>query len=116
MTRSLETPFDWLLSSNCACYNGIMLDAPQHDWSIYEAKTRDSDAAWIRGLSMKERFDLYASMFNTFWNARQSLPGDWERLDKQRWQEKLTMRRRMVDAFHKLDELRRERSASNDAG
>jgi hypothetical protein len=91
-----------------------MLDAPQHDWSYYEAKTRDSDAAWNRGLSTQERFDLYASLFNTIWNARQSLPGDWDRLDNQRWQEKLTMRRRMVDAFHKLDEFRRERSASND--
>ena len=50
-----------------------MLDAPQHDWSYYEAKTRDSDAAWNRELSTKERFDLYASLFNTIWNARQSL-------------------------------------------
>jgi hypothetical protein len=91
-----------------------MLDAPQHDWAFYESKTRDSNAAWNRGLSMKERIDLYASLFNTIWNARQSLPRDWERLDNQRWQEKLSLRRRMVDAFHKLDEFRRDRSASND--
>jgi hypothetical protein len=91
-----------------------MLDAHQHDWSYYEAKTRDSDAAWNRELSTSERFDIYASLFNTIWNARQTLPRDSERLDNQRWQEKLAMRRRMVDAFYKLDEFRRERSASND--
>jgi hypothetical protein len=92
-----------------------MLDAPQHDWSFYEAKTRGSEAAWNRKLTTSERFDLYASLFNTIWNARRNLPGDWERVEKRRWEEKLAMRRRMVDAFHKLDELRRERSASNDA-
>jgi hypothetical protein len=91
-----------------------MLDAPQHDWTFYDAKTRDCDAAWNRGLSTSERFDLYASLFNTIWNAQQDLPRDSERLDSHRWQEKLAMRRRMVDAFHKLDEIRRERSASND--
>jgi hypothetical protein len=91
-----------------------MLDAPRHDWSFYEAKSRASEAAWNRELSTSERFDLYASLFNTIWNARQNLPRDSERLDDQRWQEKLAMRRRMIDAFHKLDEIRRERSASND--
>jgi hypothetical protein len=90
-----------------------MLDAPQHDWSFYEAKTRDSDAAWIRGLSTKERFDLYASLFNTLWNARQNLPGDWERLDNQRWQEKLELRRKMVEALRKLDEYRERRVMIN---
>jgi hypothetical protein len=91
-----------------------MLDAPEHDWSFYEAKTRDCDAAWVRGMSVQKRFDLYASVFNTLWTARQSLPGDWDRLDAQRWQEKLAMRRRMVKAFQQLDNFPRERPASND--
>ena len=92
-----------------------MLDAPQHDWSFYEAKTRGSDAEWLRGLTTSERFELYASLFNTIWNARQNLPGDWERLENQRWQEKLELRRQMVDAFKKLDQFRRERSVANDS-
>jgi hypothetical protein len=91
-----------------------MLDAPQHDWSFYDAKTRASHAEWNRRMSITERFDLYVSLFNTIWNARQNLARDSKRLDDQRWQEKLAMRDRMVDAFHKLDEIRRERSASND--
>jgi len=90
-----------------------MLDAPQNDWSFYEAKTRDSDAAWSRDLSTTERFDLYANLFNTFWNARQSLPGNWERLDSQRWQEKLELRRKMVDIFRKLDEYRERHATIN---
>jgi hypothetical protein len=93
-----------------------MLDTPQHDWSYYEAITRESDAALTREMSTNERFDLYASLFNTIWNARRQLPGDWERIDNQRWQEKLALRTRMVKAFHQLDEFRRERSASNHAG
>jgi hypothetical protein len=93
-----------------------MLDAPQHDWSFYEAKTRTSDAECLRGLTTAERFALYASLYNTIWNARQNLPGDWERLERQRWEEKLEIRRRMVDAFRKLDGFRRERSAANESG
>jgi hypothetical protein len=91
----------------------MMLDAPQHDWHFYEVQTRASEAEWIRGLTTAERFALYASLFNTIWNARQNLPGDWERLEAQRWQEKLELRRRMIDAFRELDELHRERSAAN---
>jgi hypothetical protein len=90
-----------------------MLDAPQHDWSFYEAQTRESQATWFREQTLQERFDLYASLFNTLWSARQNLPGDWERLERQRWQEKLELRRRMVSAFQKLDDLRRERSTAN---
>jgi hypothetical protein len=91
-----------------------MLDAPQHDWSFYEAKTRAVDAEWNRALSISERFELYASLFNTIWNARENLQRDSQRLDDLRWQEKLAIRERMVEAFHKRDEIRRERSASND--
>ena len=89
-----------------------MLDAPRHDWSFYESQTLAGDAAYVRNLSTAERFELYASLFNTLWNARLSLPGDWERLDRQHWQEKLAMRLRMVDDFHKLDEYRRAQSVS----
>jgi hypothetical protein len=90
-----------------------MLDAPQHDWSFYEAKTRGSDAAWNCGLSTQERFDLYASLFNTIWNARQKLPGDWERLEEIRWQEKLEVRQKLVHAFRKLDQYRERVSKNN---
>jgi hypothetical protein len=93
-----------------------MLDAPRHDWSFYEAVTRESNNEWIRGLTTAERFALCASMFNAIWNARQSIPGDWLELDRHRWQEKRAMRGRMLEAFRKLDDLRREQSAGNDPG
>src|SRR4029079_1019206 len=114
MTRCSESPCDWLPKAGWSSYNSAMLDAPQHDWNFYDAITRDCDAARNRELSTSERFDLYASLFNTIWNAQQNLPRDSERLDSHRWHEKLAIRMRMVDAFHKLDDIRRERSASND--
>ena len=55
-----------------------------------------------------ERFAVYADMYNMLWAARRNTPGDWERLDRWRWEEKLAVRRRMVDAFAKLDRLRSE--------
>ena len=98
-----------------ARYNCNMLDAPQHDWSFYESKTQASDAECARNLTFAERFALYASLFNMIWNSRQNLSGNWEQSERERWEEKLEVRRRMVDAFRKLDELRRERSAANDS-
>jgi hypothetical protein len=93
----------------------MMLDGPQRDWSYFESRKQDSDRAWIRGLTTSERFGLYSSFFDAVWTARQALPGDWERLERRRWEEKLAIRHRMVDAFTKLDKLRRERSAAHDS-
>ncbi|MEX0642116.1 MAG: hypothetical protein WD468_05415 [Pirellulales bacterium] len=93
-----------------------MLDAPRQDWAAYRRLTRDSDTAWLRGLTLRDRFDLYADLFNIFWEARRRNPGDWERLDQWHWNQKLATRLRMVDAFKKLDELRRERAATDHTG
>jgi hypothetical protein len=92
-----------------------MLDAPQQNWAEYTNLTRSEDEASIRGMTVSERFSIYADLFNVIWNARRDL-GNWERLDRWRWDQKLAARRQLVDAFNKLDELRRERSAANDAG
>jgi hypothetical protein len=91
-----------------------MLTAPSHDWSFFEAQVRLADAEWLRQLTERDRAELTSSLFNTIWNARQNVSGDWDRLDARRWQEKLELRRRTVDAFQKLDQFRRERSAAND--
>jgi hypothetical protein len=86
--------------------------APQHDWSTYEALTRAENAIWIRALSPLDRFHLYEDMFNLIWASRQ-MPGDWDRLDHWRWQQKRAERMRQVEAFTKLDQFRRERAAAN---
>jgi hypothetical protein len=97
-------------------YNPYMLTAPSHDWSYFESRTRVADAVWLRGLTPHERFEIYASLFNAVWNARQNLTGDWDRVEARRWQEKLELRNRAVDAFQKLDRLQLERSTANNAG
>jgi len=83
-------------------YNLVMQFAPQQNWSLYRAMSAAADAAWIRGLSTAQRFAIYRDLYNAIWNAR-GVQGDWERLDSMRWQEKLAARRRMVEAFEKLD-------------
>lgn len=82
--------------------------APQHDWSYVESRSRESEAARLRSTTLAERFAVYADMYNMLWTARQSAPGDWDRLERWRWEEKLALRGRMVEAFTKLDQLRRE--------
>jgi hypothetical protein len=89
---------------------------PQHDWSYYEARLGESDAAWLRSLSIGDRFSLYEDLFNILWTARRKMPGDWARLDQYHWEEKVALRRRTVEAFSKLDQARRERAAANYAG
>jgi hypothetical protein len=90
-----------------------MLDAPKQNWALYESRCRATDEARIRAMTTDERFALYASMFNLIWRDRDKRPGDWERLDQWRWQQKLALRRRMVATYKKLDELYRDRAAGN---
>jgi hypothetical protein len=89
-----------------------MLDAPRHDWTYYEACTRASDREFIRALTTSERFAIYASFFDTVWRARQSLPGDWDRLERERLERKLIVRQTIVDALRKMDKLERGRSST----
>ena len=93
-------------------YNQDVIDAPQQDWSAYESRARQSDAAWIRNLTPPERFALYDDLFRMVLAAR-SGAGDWPRLEAWRWREKLSHRLRSVEAFRQLDRLRRERSTSH---
>jgi hypothetical protein len=95
-------------------YNQFMLDAPLQNWAEYEKRARPVDIAWNRGLSIDDKFSLYADMFRVVMNARGE-EGDWERLETWRWQEKRARRAREVTAFQKLDQLRRERSTPHDS-
>ena len=88
---------------------------PQQDWSYYESRKRDADAQWLRSLTADDRMTLYEDMFNVIESARKEVGGDWERLDRWHWEQKIALRQQMVAAFTKLDELQREHAASNDA-
>jgi hypothetical protein len=91
-----------------------MLDAPRQDWSLYESFAREADAAWIRRLTASDRLAMYADLFNMLWRARQPA-GHNELVEQRRWQEKLKLRQCSVNAFAKLDQARRERTAAEDA-
>jgi hypothetical protein len=92
-----------------------MLDAPQQNWQLYESMSRAVDVAWLRGLTAGDRFTLYADLFNLVAAGRVGLPSS-ERLDSMRWREKVEARARLVDAFARLDQWRRERASTNHAG
>jgi len=92
-----------------------MAAASQQDWSYYKTRERDSDAAWLRSSSLGERFELYEDMFNILWVARPGMAGNWARLEQRQWTDKVALRRQMVDAFTKLDQLQRERAAAHHA-
>ena len=96
-------------------YNTVMLDAPRQDWKAYAALTAESDAAWLRAMTVDEKFAIYADMFRIASEARRG-PGNWERLDQTMWEEKVATRLRMVEAFRKMDQLNVERAAGKNAG
>ena len=91
-----------------------MAFAPQQDWSVYESLTHAEYGEWLRGLSPQDRFALYSDMFNLIQSSREA-GGDWDRLEKWHWEQKLAARMRQVEAFSKLDQWQRERAASNNA-
>jgi hypothetical protein len=92
-----------------------MATAAQQDWSYYKTRERESDAAWLRSLSIGERFELYEDMYGVLWAARSGMPGNWARLEQRQWAEKVAVRQRMVEAFSKRDQLQRERAAAHHA-
>ena len=89
--------------------------APRQNWAALRTFTKDADAAWLRGLSIAERFDLYADMFRIVWKAERSREIE-QRLLNWNWDRKIAARRRQIHAFSKLDELIRERAALHNSG
>jgi hypothetical protein len=92
-----------------------MVDAPRQNWQLVDARSRDEDAEWLRGLSTQDRFALYEDMLTLFAAARPA-PSELERLDRWCWEEKLAIRRKLLNAYSKLDQLHRERAAANHSG
>ena len=92
-----------------------MLSAPRQDWTAYQAMAYPHDAAWLRGLTPQQRFRIYEDLHALILSARPERR-DWSTLEAWRWQQKAATRLRVVEALHKLDQLRHERLAAEDAG
>ena len=82
-----------------------MLSAPRQDWKLYEERCRDEHVRWMRGLTPAESMNLYESLHRWVVAHADHSPRAVIR-EEQRWQEKLALRRRMLEAFAALDRLR----------
>ena len=91
-----------------------MAFAPSQDWSTFLALTRGSDAEFARASTVDERMAIYENLFEIVQSARQR-PGNWDELDNWRWNDKLATRQKLVAAFAKLDQFRRERTPADGA-
>ena len=78
------------------------MEAPRHNWKLYEQRKRPSHVEWLQGLTPETGYALFKSL----WRLAASLPmseQEASRLRAQHWQEKLEVRRRQVAAFTSLD-------------
>jgi hypothetical protein len=91
-----------------------VIEAPKQNWRAYEAATREADASWIRSLSTQERFAIYEDAFHLILSSRGE-HGNWKRLDRWRWKQKLALRAKMREAFTNLDRVRRGLAASTNS-
>jgi hypothetical protein len=89
-----------------------MAFAPSQDWSTFLALTRESDAEFARASSVEERMAIYENLFELVQSARQR-PGNWDELDSWCWNQKLATRQKLMAAFAKLDQFRRERTPAD---
>ncbi len=90
-----------------------MRKAPQQDWSAYEAATRQYEVERLRQLGSQQRFVLYEDLYRLISDGRRG--GDWSRLNAWHWEQKIALRQRLIDAYHGLDQLHGERTASQDS-
>jgi hypothetical protein len=95
-------------------YNRRMTFAPRQDWSTYIALTSRDDAALARAGTVEQRMAIYEDLVEIVQSARQR-PGNWDSLDRWRWKQKLANRQKLVAAFAKLDQSRRERTPADGA-
>ncbi|MBN1420799.1 MAG: hypothetical protein JXP34_18655 [Planctomycetes bacterium] len=91
-----------------------MPDAPSQDWDLYERACRSEKIAWLRRLTPGQALSLFEE-FRTLVSVQPGGSLGLGDLDRRRWEEKLSMRRRVLSALAELDRIRRERSGSNDA-
>lgn len=82
--------------------------APNHDWEFYDQKLAAYHASRCQKLTPAEKFEIYDDYYSTLRESKTSLV-DSETLRKNIWEEKLTIRKKLVAAYHALDESLREK-------
>lgn len=74
----------------------------RHDWTAYQRRCRAQHAQWLRSLTPKEALVLYQGLHRLARAQADDSPG-WRRLELKRWEEKLAIRRKLHEAFARLD-------------
>ena len=84
--------------------------APQHDWDFYRSIASHYDLDIER--TPEERLKVYADFYNTVAQLRTHQPRS-RTFDRDRWEEKLRLRRKIVVALQGLGKWDRERIATD---
>ena len=84
-----------------------MIEPPKQRWAWYEEKCRSEHTAWLRSLSPAASFALCEDLYRLARRAQDGASAA-ERMEQERWQEKLALRKRVVAALTELDRRRRE--------
>jgi len=82
------------------------MDAPRHDWKLYEERCRGPHVEWLRGLSAPAAIVLYESFHRLATTVNPGAMASRE-LDGPRWKEKVELRTRLRSAFVALDRAQR---------
>jgi hypothetical protein len=87
----------------------------RRDWASYEHGCRKDHVEWLRSLSPADALELLED-FHRFASSFETGDAGTKRLEKQRWADKLTRRRRLVEALMRLDRIRSGRRDPKNAG
>ena len=91
-----------------------MLDAPKQNWKRYVELCEAEHTRWLRSLTVQQSWELYRSLFDFAAQVSASQFPDAVAVQR-RWEEKLANRQRLVAAFAKLDEWRRDKRSDKNA-
>ena len=84
------------------------MDVTRHDWRRYEELCRAEHVQWLRSLTSSDSLAIMESLHSLAMSLQDGSPGQ-ERLERERWEEKLAIRRRMCQVYAKMDQLKSER-------
>lgn len=74
------------------------------DWNAYQRQCMAADTEWLRSLTPAESLILYQSLHRLARAQADDSPG-WRRLRQKHWEEKVAIRRKLHEAFARLDAI-----------
>ena len=80
--------------------------APRQDWSAYRALVSTHEQRHVRGLTIAQKFLLYEDLYRLVVDPRYDSTRV-KRLDQQRWEQKLRLRRKLIGIYSAADRQNR---------